>query len=200
MDTSRLRLGLWNSDPDGRLIMQLAQMIEMESLFLSSALDKTHEIYKPTAKEICDFLRQSPVFTPESESLLVEGIEAYLKGDHVKTIHVLIPQIEAALRTLLGILGLPTNKPMRSSKGVMQAKNLNDVLTDPNVKGVLGNDAVLYLQTFLNDPRGQNLRNRVSHGLTEKRYLSKPLADRVFHVLLALNLIRRKDDSARGGD
>lgn len=185
--------GSVESDPDGRLIMQLAQMIEMESLFLSTALEKTHEIYRPTPKEICDFLRQSAVFTPEAESLLTEGIEAYLKGDHVKAVHVLIPQIEAALRALLGVLGLPTNKPMRSSKGVMQAKNLNDVLADPNVKEVLGSDAILYLQTFLNDPRGQNLRNRISHGLTEKRYLTKPLADRVFHVLLGLNLIRRKD-------
>lgn len=185
--------GSVESDPDGRLIMQLAQSIEMESLFLSLALDKTHEIYKPTPNEICVFLCKSPVFTPEAESLLVEGIEAYLRGDHVKAVHVLIPQIESALRALLGVLGLPTNKPMRSSKGVMQAKNLNDVLTDPNVKKVLGNDGSLFLQTFLNDPRGQNLRNRVSHGLTEKRYLTKPLADRVFHVLLVLNLIRRRE-------
>jgi hypothetical protein len=189
--------GSVESDPDGRLIMQLAQMIEMESLFLSTALDKTHELYKPTAKQVADILRQSPLFTPEAESLLTEGIEAYLNGDHVKAIHIFIPQIEAALRALLGLLGLPTNKPMRSSKGVMQAKNLNDVLGDPNVKEILGDDAVLYLQTFLNDPRGQNIRNRVSHGLTEKRYLSRPLADRVFHVLLALSTIIKKDNSGK---
>jgi len=76
----------------------------------------------------------------------------------------------------------------------MQAKNLNDVLGDSNVKEILGDDAILYLQTFLNDPRGQNIRNRISHGLTEKRYLSRPLADRVFHVVLALSMIRKKDD------
>ena len=187
--------GSVESDPDGRLIMQLAQMIEMESMFLSTALDKTHELYKPTPKQVADILRQSPLFTPEAESLLTEGIEAYLNGDHVKAIHIFIPQIEAALRALLGLLGLPTNKPMRSSKGVMQAKNLNDVLGDPNVKEILGDDAVLYLQTFLNDPRGQNIRNRVSHGLTEKRYLSRPLADRVFHVLLALSTVRKKGNS-----
>ncbi|MGC2370804.1 MAG: DUF4209 domain-containing protein, partial [Candidatus Sulfotelmatobacter sp.] len=184
--------GSIENDPDGRLIMQLAQLIEMESLFLTTALDRTHEIYKPGAKEIVSVLQQSPVFVEEGESLLGEGIEAYLAGDHVKAIHILIPRIEAALRALLGLLGLPTNKPMRSSKGVMQAKNLNDVLGDATVKAVLGEDAVLYLQTFLNDPRGQNLRNRISHGLTEKRYLSKPLADRVFHILLSLSLIRKQ--------
>jgi len=184
--------GSVESDPDGRLIMQLAQLIEMESLFLTTALDRTHEIYKPGAKEIVSVLQQSPVFVEEDQSLLGEGIEAYLAGDHVKAIHILIPRIEAALRALLGLLGLPTNKPMRSSKGVMQAKNLNDVLGDATVKAVLGEDAVLYLQTFLNDPRGQNLRNRISHGLTEKRYLSKPLADRVFHILLSLSLIRKE--------
>ena len=189
--------GSVEGDPDGRLIVQLAQMIEMESLFLSKALDKTHELYKPTAKQVADILRQSPLFTPEAESLLTEGIEAYLNGDNVKAIHIFIPQIEAALRGLLGLLGLPTNKPMRSSKGVMQAKSLNDVLGDLNVKEILGDDAILYLQTFLNDPRGQNLRNRISHGLTEKRYLSRPLADRVFHVVLALSMIRKKDDLGR---
>lgn len=185
--------GSVESDPNGRLVMQLAQIIEMESLFLTTALDKTREIYKPDAKQIASILQESPVFIEEGESLLVEGIEAYLGGDHVKAIHILIPRIEAALRALLGLLGLPTNKPMRSSKGVMQAKNLNDMLGDANVKAVLGDDTVLYLQTFLNDPRGQNLRNRVSHGLTEKRYLSKPLADRVFHVLLSLSLIRKRE-------
>lgn len=185
--------GSVESDPDGRLIMQLAQMIELESMFLTAALDKTHELYKPDVKTILDRLRESPVFTEEGDSLLAEGIQAYLGGDYVKAIHIFIPRIEAALRALLGLLGLPTNKPMRSSKGVMQAKNLNDVLGDPIVKAVLGEDTILYLQTFLNDPRGQNLRNRVSHGLTEKRYLSKPLADRVFHILLSLSLIRRQE-------
>ena len=185
--------GSVESDPDGRLIMQLAQMIEMESVFLTAALDKTHELYKPDAKGILERLRESPVFTEEAESLLAEGIQAYLDGDHVKAIHIFIPRIEAALREVLGLLGLPTNKPMRSSKGVMQAKNLNDVLGDPIVNAVLGEDTILYFQTFLNDPRGQNLRNRVSHGLTEKRYLNKPLADRVFHVLLSLSLVRKQE-------
>jgi hypothetical protein len=184
--------GSVEDDPDGRLIMQLAQMIEMESMFLTAALDKTQELYKPTAKEIVAVLRQSPVFSSEAESLLAEGIEAYLEGDQVKAVHVLIPRIEAALRALLGLAGIPTNKPMRSPKGVMQAKNLNDVLGDSNIIHILGYDVVLYLQTFLNDPRGQNLRNMVSHGLIEARYLSKPLSARVFHVLLVLSLIREK--------
>jgi hypothetical protein len=100
-------------------------------------------------------------------------------------------RIEAASRALLGLLGLPTNEPMRSPKHAMKAKNLNDVLGDANVKAVQGKDAVLYLQTLLNEPRRQNLRNRFSHGPTETRNLRKPLADRVFHVLLSHSLIRK---------
>jgi len=52
----------------------------------------------------------------------------------------------------------------------------------------LGADTVLYSQTFLNDPRGQNVRNRVSHGLARKKYFGKMLADRVVHILLVLSL------------
>jgi len=187
--------GSVDADPDGRLIMHLAESIELESMFLSPALDKARERYGPTSQAVCTLLRRSPVFTDESEGLLTEGIEAYFQGDLVKAIHVLIPQVEAAMRALLGLLGIPTSKPMRSAKGVMQAKNLNDALGDPNVKEILGENVILYLQTFLNDPRGQNLRNRISHGLTAKRYLAKQLADRLFHVLLVLSLVRKQNDS-----
>lgn len=189
--------GSVEADPEDRVIMHLAQMIEIETPFLSWALDKTHERYSPSATVVCDFLGESPLFPSEERDLLMEGIEAHLNGDCVKAVHILLPQIEVATRRLLGLLGLPTSKPMRSSKGVMQAKNLNDTLGDPNIEAVLGNDMTLYLRTLLNDPRGHNVRNRVLHGLAGKQYLSKPLSDRVFHVLLALSLIRKKGNEGQ---
>ena len=51
-----------------------------------------------------NLVRQSPVLTSEMEGLMLEGIEAYLDGDYAKAVHVLIPQIEAALRNLLSWL------------------------------------------------------------------------------------------------
>lgn len=44
--------------------------------------------------------------------MLIRSIQAYLDGDYVKAIHIFVPRIEAALRELLGLLGLPTIKPM----------------------------------------------------------------------------------------
>lgn len=52
---------------------------------------------------------------------------------------------------------------------------------------------MLYLLTFLADPRGYNLRNRLSHGLMRHEQFRRQNADRVIHVLLLLSLIRLDD-------
>ncbi len=73
---------------------------------------------------------------------MTEAIDAYLKEDMVKAIHVLVPQIENSLRHLLTLMGVPTNKPMRGPKGVMQEKNLNDILTDPAIQASMDEDTI----------------------------------------------------------
>ena len=60
------------------------------------------------------------------------------------------------------------------------------------VQTVLGEDYHKYLDVFLADPRGHNLRNRVAHGLVDYEELCSPLADQIFHVLLTLSLFRAK--------
>jgi lysyl-tRNA synthetase class 1 len=122
---------------------------------------------------------------------MTEAIEAYLQDDLVKAIHVLVPQIENSLRHVLRLMGLPTNKPMRGPKGVMQEKNLNDILADPAIQGAMDENTINYLQTFLNDPRGQNVRNRVSHGLCQREFFGRLIADRVFHILLSISRLSR---------
>jgi Domain of unknown function (DUF4209) len=130
------------------------------------------------------------VFDHSRRQLLKDGIDAYLSGDYVKAIHTLIPQIEYALRALLPFLGIPPNKQFRGPRGVMQVKSLNDILQDQRVQSALGEDYHKYLDVFLADPRGHNLRNRVAHGLVGYEELGRPLADQVFHVLITLGLFR----------
>jgi hypothetical protein len=128
---------------------------------------------------------------------MTEAIDAYLQGDLVKAIHVLVPQIENSLRNALKLMGLPTNKPMRGPKGVMQEKNLNDILAHAAIRASMDEDTINYLQTFLNDPRGQNVRNRVSHGLCRREFFGRLVADRVFHILLSISRLARADSKDR---
>lgn len=113
-----------------------------------------------------------------------------MSGDHVKAIHVLIPQIEYTLRRLLFLLGQPPNKAMRSAKGVLQEKTLTDLLIEPEIRRVLGEDCLWYLSVLLADPRGPNLRNRVCHGLASSSQFARPWSDCIIHVLLVLAMLR----------
>lgn len=135
--------GSIEKDPEGRLIMQLAQHIEIENLFLHEALQHLRKKSTIGVETILDVLNESPIFTAARRPLLYEGVQAYLEGDHIKAIHVIIPQVEQALRELLTLRCIPTLKAGRN--GLMQLKNLNEMLREPAIKESLGEDLRLYL-------------------------------------------------------
>jgi hypothetical protein len=131
--------------------MQLAQNLDIQNLFLVATLDHLRNAGTLTTEPIMAVIDESPVFTSERRPLVEEGVKAYIDRDYTKAIHVITPQIEQALRTLLALLGEPTNKPARN--GLFQVKNLNDVLREPAIAAALGEDLRLYLLTFLADER-----------------------------------------------
>ena len=114
------RAGSIEDDPEGRLIMQLADDIGIQSQFLCAAIDQIRDKNEINADTILSVIDESPVYTAECRPLIQEGIQAYLDGDNTKAIHVLIPQIEQALRELLTLIGGTPLKPGRNA--TMQLK------------------------------------------------------------------------------
>ena len=182
--------GSIEDDPEGRLIMQLADDIGIQNQFLCGAIDQLRERSGLAADTILGVIDESPVYTGERRPLIQEGIQAYLDGDNTKAIHVLIPQIEQALRELLTLIGGTPLKPGRNA--TMQLKNLNDILREQPIREALGENLQAYLLTFLADQRGQNMRNVVCHGLAQPAQMNKGLATQTLHALLALALVREK--------
>ena len=101
------------------------------------------------------------------------------------------------MRNLLKLLGIPGNKPVRGQPAIMQLKNLNDILADERLRASLGESLWRYFQVLLADRRGLNLRNRVAHGLLRINEFNRPVADQIFHALLALSLIRKETDEPK---
>jgi len=178
------------SDSDGRLMLQLAQNIEIHGLFLSESLSQLRVRHQLTVETIMSFLDESPVFCLDRRLLLKQGIQAYLEGDCTKAIHVIIPQIEQALRTLLRLVGGSWLRPGKNL-GTLQFKTLNEILRETAIRNCLGENLTLYLLNFLADQRGQNLRNVVCHGLAADHQFNQRLCDRTLHALLSVALIRR---------
>ena len=191
------KIGPADTDPDGALISDIAQHLAFSSFFLAQTLDRLCERYSLSSTNVMDFLRRSPAFDEDDLALLEVGIAAYLDGDLVKAIHVLVPRIEHALRRMLWLLGQPTSKPRREHTSWMVEKSINDLLErEPVLREFFGEDVISYLLAFLADPRGPNLRNRLSHGLMQFSEFRRQSADRVFHVLLLMGSIRPQESDS----
>lgn len=184
-------IGSPENDPNGSLVKGISDDISFTMVFLAKAFDTAWERYNATPDDVTEFLFKSPVFSVRFQGIARRGVEAYFAKDHLKAIHLLVPQIENALRFLLQLAGRPPNKPRRGNDSTMSEKTLTDILErEPVIREILGDLAHLYLLTFLTDPRGFNIRNRMSHGLMAVEDFHRGISDRVLHILLVLGTIR----------
>jgi hypothetical protein len=187
-------VGSLDDDLEGHIVLQMSENIAISRAFLDAVLSRFVERHCLGASALTQHIRRASVFLSERASIIERGLEAYLNGDHLTAAHVLIPQIENAIRELVELQGAAVLKPGRG--GGFQLKTLDELLRDPIVKSALGDDLALYLRVLLTDQRGWNLRNDVCHGLLPAEAFQKPLTDRLLHALLCLSLIRASDEAS----
>lgn len=113
-------------------------------------------------------------FVPEGRELIyVQGLQAGLQGDYLVAVHLLVPQLEHSLRYIMNQRGIPTSS--LDAYGIQQEWDLNKLLYLPELEQTLGEDAVFNLQGLLVEEFGDNLRNRMAHGLAHHgEFLSSP--------------------------
>jgi polyhydroxyalkanoate synthesis regulator phasin len=186
-----------DGDAEGRLFRQLAQMVGFSQAFLSYVIETVIAGFQPGADDILAVLYRSPLFLESRRSILRDGLAAYLSKDHLNGIHVLVPQIEEMLRTLLALMGIPPHKSVPRHPGITDVKNMNDALGDPRVQEVLTENLWRYLTVLYIDRRGMNLRNDLAHGLVSAEAFNQPTADLVFHSLLALSLMQKQETTSQ---
>ncbi len=188
-----------DDDPSGRLVMETAQHISMETPILIRVADRLRANETFTLEEILDYLAQSPAFPEDAHLILTAGLNAYFAGDHIVAISVLIPQIELgireiAIRTGASVFKPLRFKPLRGGGGGRIFRSLDDLLREPNVIDLFGESAAHYLRVLLTDQRGWNIRNTVCHGLADAHAFDAAVSHRVFHVLTLLAQLRVEQD------
>jgi hypothetical protein len=134
-------------------------------------------IWAPIGVEILDAIQQA-FGAPEREALteyfttelidrevasrMADGVLRFFDGDDDGALHILVPQLEAAIRGASARAGIVVIKtPRGGTPGGVRA--LGGILAD--LEGHLDESWRRYLVNSLTDPLGINLRNQVSHGL-----------------------------------
>lgn len=184
-------IGDINSDLEGRTINQLSQNMRMDSFFLRHCIMRIDERYGLSSEKLAKFILQTPIIEASKHTLVSKGLDALLAEDYITAIHVLIPQIESAIRTLVELMGGPTLR--RNRQGGLQLRTMDDLLRDDAVEACFGPDIFFYLRTLLTDQRGWNIRNDTCHGISPENAFSYVTADRVLHVLLCIAQVQKKD-------
>ena len=119
--------------------------------------------------EMLSLTHVSQFVPPRREQTIARGLFVGFRGDFSTATHLLLPQIENALRWHLNNQGIVTITPDRD--GVQKERNLDKLLAMPELETMLGADTVFDLRVLLVEPFGGNLRNLAAHGLLDDESL-----------------------------
>jgi hypothetical protein len=180
-------IGSLDDDPMGHLIEQTNMHLAFNAAWLRWALDRARERHAISADDITAWANRTGLFG--DGRLLHEGVAAWMADDHIKAAHILVPQVEAGLRTLVGRRGRPTTKAHRKMKQARVVITMGDILFHEDTAPALGSygpDIVLHFRTLYADPRGHNLRNDIAHGLLAVEHINAGTMLWIVHSLLLL--------------
>ncbi len=182
------KIGSVDEDIEGRVVHLMTQYFQFEHGFLYNTIREAKNKYKFTTDDIMNFLYESPLFLEERKDVLKKGIDAYLLNDFLVAAHLLIPQIESALRMMLRMNGGDIYKPAKN--GGLFLRNLDEILRSQAVCDNFSERVTKYFRVLLTDQRGFNLRNDICHGIIDPSHIGFYICDRLFHVLLLLAQVR----------
>lgn len=182
---TRATIGSVKDDMPGRMLNMAATLIGHSAPWLHIALERAKEQCKLDADSLFAWLTQSPLFPTGAHGLLRAGIDAWFAEDHVKSVHLLVPQVEAALREWLSALG---ESPMTHDPraGGFKVIGMGDVLRSTSFKEQVHPTLIHHLRAFYTEAKGLNLRNQLAHGLARPEALNRGAANWVIHSLLAI--------------
>jgi Domain of unknown function (DUF4209) len=180
------KVGSLADDPFGHLINQAAQMVGLSDFWLFHALTRAVEAHQITPYHFATWAGRTKLF--DDLTLIMEGVTAWYDQDFVKAIHVLVPQIEVGLRSIVAQMGKPVTKSHPTIPGVSVAIGMGDMLYAKDVKEALGDDLTIHFLALYADPRGFNLRNDLAHGLLGAGGMTMAVASRVLHTLLVFGI------------
>lgn len=148
----------------------------------------------PGREELTEFFI-TELIDREVAARIADGLLRFFDSDDDGALHILVPQLEAAIRATSARIGVVVIKtPRGGTPGGVRA--LGGILAD--LEGRLDESWRRYLANALTDPLGVNLRNQLSHGLHGPTARSDVAV--AIHIACYLRLWRRgrEDADAKG--
>lgn len=155
-------------------------------------ITKMKEQGKMKTESMMELIKDSELISEDHKEIVRRGLDAYMAEDYLVCCHLLIPQLEAAIRRLFAINGANIMRAKKNPDEGNEYLSLDSLLgTDDAVK-FMGEDIANYFRNLLTDQYGWNIRNQVSHGLLTSDNFNFGMADRVVHAFLLLGMFKKE--------
>lgn len=184
-----------NEAPELHLRRHSSQNIDYTFFLLERAMAKFTEKY--TVSDFSNLLRDSACFSESNQALVDQILKPYWSGDYFTFTHSCVPFVESGIRRLLHLSGASVTKT--NKEGGYDYRSLNALLDNEQTRAIFRHifgeasmDVIYTLQLTLTDNLGQNLRNRVAHGIHQVDFFKRRHADNLLKILFLLSLIQSK--------
>lgn len=168
-------------DEEGKVIEKYKLLLMADENLLHNVIAKNTKRGIFSVSSIMTNVSDCVAFKGSRYGIIEKGVKAYFGGDYIIALHLLIPQIENAIRLIYEQNGGLVIKGHKYGK---QLENLDNVLKSDQIKTCFSEDGAFYLKNLLSDMRSMNLRNSICHGLMEETEMEWNVADRILHALL----------------
>ncbi|WP_147804742.1 DUF4209 domain-containing protein [Alkalicoccus halolimnae] len=180
-------------DFKGNIIKTYADLIEVRLGLINLVIKEFIYFHSLDHEKLLSILTLSPAFDKRKIELIKKGLILYFEDEYIAAIHVLLPQIENALRNIIRNCDGATIKA-NTNKGGFDVITLNDILNSEILLEVYNIDTILYLKATLNDSRGLNLRNNILHGLSGINNYNEKIASLMVQILLIISLFKEETE------
>ncbi|MEC6883824.1 DUF4209 domain-containing protein [Photobacterium piscicola] len=136
----------------------------VESLILPS-LDTILEEHDITLQKLETICSVCPIIPEQRTKLFAKGLYFGFKHDFASAIHLLVPQWEHMVRTILKDSNVHTTT--LDADGIDMECGLSTLLEKKEAEEIFDDNLLFEMTTFLTHKRGPNLRNELAHGLLD---------------------------------
>lgn len=153
--------------------------------------------YGPITEDDLDFLVADNAIIPENrKEIIKQGLCWGLNGKLYVAMHILQPQTENLIRNLVKMCG--DTVTFLKEDGSEEYKPLSSLFKSEKLRECYNEDILFTLQSIMDDPAGENLRNLNGHGLLEPEMGNSTISLYFLSLLiLLLSLYGKKSLSIR---
>lgn len=181
------RVGVGSHAEQQRLYFSMYENMRFEIPFMHLHITKMKEEGKMTIESMMSMFEGSMLITDDHRYIVRKGFEAYLNENYLVCCHLLVPQLEAAVRRLFALGGINIMRAKGDPIEGNEYRSLDSLLDSDDAINIMGEDMANYLRNVLTSQYGWNIRNLVSHGLLSSDSFNYGMADRLIHAFMLLS-------------